>query len=163
MLGHALPAQDRNAVEFLEAFYTQFVPIFLFSVMVAMGLSLTVGDLPTVPGDRVQLRQLLQSLLQNALRYRQPDEAPDITITSTSTDDEWVVSVGDDGIGIDESEHQRIFELFRRGQHEDGQDGVGLGLALAQRVAERHDGRIWVESAPGQGATFHVALPKHAD
>ena len=125
--------------------------------------SLTVGDLPTVPGDRVQLRQLLQSLLQNALRYRQPDEAPDITITSTSTDDEWVVSVGDDGIGIDESEHQRIFELFRRGQHDDGQDGVGLGLALAQRVAERHDGRIWVESAPGQGATFHVALPKHAD
>lgn len=125
--------------------------------------SLTVGDLPTVPGDRVQLRQLLQSLLQNALRYRQPDEAPDITISSTSIDDEWVVSVGDDGIGIDESEHQRIFELFRRGQHGDSQDGVGLGLALAQRVVERHDGRIWVESAPGQGATFHVALPKHAD
>ncbi len=122
--------------------------------------SLTVGELPTVPGDRVQLRQLLQSLLQNALRYRQPDEAPDITITATQSDDEWIVSVGDDGVGIDEREHERIFELFRRGQT--GQEGVGLGLALAQRVAERHDGRIWVESAPGQGATFHVALPKRA-
>lgn len=123
--------------------------------------SLTVGELPTVPGDRVQLRQLLQSLLQNALRYRHPDEAPDITITATANDDDWIVSVGDDGIGIDEREHERIFELFRRGQT--GHEGVGLGLALAQRVAERHDGRIWVESAPGQGATFHVALPKRAD
>lgn len=123
--------------------------------------SLTVGKLPTVPGDRVQLRQLLQSLLQNALRYHQPDETPEITIMATANDDEWVVSVGDDGVGIDESEHERIFELFRRGQT--GQEGVGLGLALAQRVAERHDGRIWVESAPGQGATFHVALPKRAD
>jgi PAS domain S-box-containing protein len=124
----------------------------------AADATLEIGELPIVVGDRVQLRQLLQNLLQNALTYRQPEQPPQITVGATATEEDWIVSVGDDGIGIDEEQHERIFELFRRGHA--GFSGVGLGLALAQRIVERHGGRIWVDSAPNQGATFHVALPK---
>ena len=121
---------------------------------------LEVDDLPTVRGDRVQLRQLLQNLLQNSLKYRGDNSDPHITLSARAEEGEWILSVGDNGIGIDPGLHERIFELFRRGHT--GYDGVGLGLATAQRIVERHGGRIWVESAPDDGATFHIALPKAA-
>lgn len=124
------------------------------------GAVLQVDDLPTVRGDRVQLRQLLQNLLQNSLKYRTADDDPRITLSARAEDGEWILSVGDNGIGIDPIQHERIFELFRRGHP--GYDGVGLGLAIAQRIVERHGGRIWVESAPDSGATFHIALPNSA-
>jgi two-component system sensor kinase FixL len=121
---------------------------------------LVVDDLPVVRGDRVQLRQLLQNLLQNALKYRTADAPPRVEVQAHTEGDEWIISVGDNGIGIDQAQHERIFELFRRGHA--GYSGVGLGLAIAQRIVERHDGRIWVESAPDEGATFRIALPKMA-
>ena len=121
-------------------------------------VELEVGALPTVVGDRTQLRQLLQNLLQNALKYRSVDDDPKVTISGVENNGEWIISVGDNGIGIDPNQHDRIFDLFRRGHA--GYDGVGLGLAIAQRIVERHDGRIWVESEAGQGATFHFALPQ---
>ena len=111
-------------------------------------------------GDRVQLRQLLQNLLQNALKYRTADTPPRVEVQAHAEGDEWIISVGDNGIGIDQAQHERIFELFRRGHA--GYSGVGLGLAIAQRIVERHDGRIWVASAPDEGATFRIALPKLA-
>ncbi len=120
--------------------------------------ALTSEDLPIVHGDRVQLRQVLQNLVQNSLKYHHEEVAPHIEITATEEPDAWIVAVADNGIGIDETQHDRIFELFRRGHS--GFEGVGLGLAVAQRIVERHDGRIWVESSPGRGATFHILLPK---
>lgn len=120
--------------------------------------ALTSDDLPIVHGDRVQLRQVLQNLVQNSLKYRHADVAPRIEITASEEPDAWIVAVADNGIGIDETQHDRIFELFRRGHS--GFEGVGLGLAVAQRIVERHDGRIWVESSPGEGAIFHISLPK---
>lgn len=124
-------------------------------------IDLHIGPLPTVSGDRSQLRQLFQNLLQNAVKYRTQDEDPKITVEGAEENGEWVISIGDNGIGIDPKQHERIFDLFRRGHS--GYDGVGLGLAIAQRIVERHDGRIWVESEAGQGATFHIALPQDDD
>ena len=119
---------------------------------------LIIEQLPVVSGDRVQLRQLLQNLLQNSLKYRVAEARPRVEIQGRQEDDEWIISVGDNGIGIDEAQHERIFELFGRGHA--GYEGVGLGLAIAQRIVESHGGRIWVESAPSKGATFHIALPR---
>jgi len=119
---------------------------------------LVIDDLPVVHGDRFQLRQVLQNLLQNSLKYRVDEQTPRVEINGRVEGDEWLISVGDNGIGIDEAQHERIFELFGRG-HPD-YEGVGLGLAISQRIVESHGGRIWVESAPGQGATFHIALPR---
>lgn len=119
---------------------------------------LIIDELPIVSGDRVQLRQVLQNLLQNSLKYSADGERPRVNIQGRGEGDEWIISVGDNGIGIDEAQHERIFELFKRGHP--GYEGVGLGLAIAQRIVESHGGRIWVDSAPDQGATFHIALPK---
>lgn len=122
---------------------------------------LIIDDLPVVTGDRVQLRQVLQNLLQNSLKYRADGSHPRVEIQSRSEGDDWIITVGDNGIGIDAAQHERIFELFGRG-HE-GYEGVGLGLAIAQRIIEGHGGRIWVESTSDQGASFHIALPRDAE
>lgn len=119
---------------------------------------LVIDDLPVVKGNRVQLRQVLQNLLQNSLKYRVDETPPRVEINSRNEGEEWIISVGDNGIGIDEAQHERIFELFGRGHP--GYEGVGLGLAIAQRIVESHGGRIWVESAPEKGAIFHIALPR---
>lgn len=124
------------------------------------GVTVEAGDLPTVIGDEIQLRQLLQNLLQNAVKYRAPNRPPTIRIWADETDDGWVFSVSDNGIGVDPEYHERIFELFSRGHP--GYDGVGIGLALCQRIVERHGGTIWVESEPEHGATFSFTLPKAA-
>ncbi len=119
---------------------------------------LVIDELPVVHGDRLQLRQVLQNLLQNSLKYRVDDTRPRVEINGRSEGEEWIISVGDNGIGIDEAQHERIFELFGRGHA--GYEGVGLGLAIAQRIVESHGGRIWVESSANNGATFHIALPQ---
>lgn len=122
------------------------------------GVVVEAGDLPTVVGDEVQLRQLLQNLLQNAVKYRAPNRPPRVHIRADESSDGWVFSISDNGIGVDPDHHERIFELFSRGHV--GYDGVGIGLALCQRIVERHGGSIWVESEPEQGATFSFTLPK---
>ncbi len=124
------------------------------------GVTVEAGRLPTVVGDEIQLRQLLQNLLQNAVKYRAPHRPPRIHIRADESSDGWVFSVSDNGIGVDPDHHERIFELFSRGHV--GYDGVGIGLALCQRIVERHGGTIWVESEPEQGATFSFTLPKAA-
>ncbi len=121
------------------------------------GVTLETGDLPTVLGDEIQLRQLLQNLIQNAVKYRAANRSPIIRIKAEESDAGWLFSVTDNGIGVDPLLHERIFELFRRG--DPGYGGVGIGLALCQRIVERHGGSIWVESEPDRGATFNFTLP----
>ncbi len=116
-----------------------------------------IHELPTVQGDEVQLTQLLQNLVQNAVKYRSPERPPKIAITADIDDGRWHISVADNGIGVDADQHGRIFDLFRRGHS--GYDGVGIGLAVCQRIVEQHGGTIWVTSEPGQGATFTFTLP----
>ncbi len=121
------------------------------------GISIVADDLPTVTGDEIQLRQLFQNLVQNAIKYRAEARNPEIRIGATPSERGWVIAVTDNGIGVDVGQHERIFELFRRGHP--GYEGVGIGLALCQRIVERHGGTIWVDSEPDHGATFTFTLP----
>ncbi|SIR65923.1 PAS domain-containing sensor histidine kinase [Natronorubrum thiooxidans] len=118
---------------------------------------ITTASLPTVEGDASQLRQLFQNLLENALEYS--EGVPRVHISTERRGSKWVVSVCDDGIGIEPEETDRIFEVFQRLHSREDYDGTGIGLALCQRIVERHGGEIWVDSESGSGSTFSVTLP----
>ncbi|MFC7212548.1 PAS domain S-box protein [Saliphagus sp. GCM10025334] len=118
---------------------------------------LTVASLPRVRGDERQLQQVFQNLLSNAVEYS-GDEPPRIHVDAEEAGHEWVISVRDEGIGIDSEETDRIFEVFQRLHSHDEHAGTGIGLALCQRIVERHGGEIWVDSESGKGATFRFTL-----
>ena len=114
------------------------------------------GDLPRVTADRSQVGQLLQNLVKNAIEHAGPE--PTVEVDAVHEGDQVHFTVSDDGPGIDDSQHDRIFEIFKSNE-----GGTGIGLAMCKRIAQRHDGDIWVESESGAGATFHVTLPAAAD
>jgi len=120
--------------------------------------SVTRGDLPRVTGDSFQLLQLFQNLIGNAIKYRS-SEAPMVRVSASRQGDSWVFSVQDNGIGIAEQYHPRIFQLFQRLHSEKQYSGTGIGLAICQRIVERHGGRLWVESEPNRGSTFYFSIP----
>jgi signal transduction histidine kinase len=101
---------------------------------------------------------LFQNLLSNAIKYRHPEHRPRIEISAVHENDEWIISVRDNGIGFDPQYKERIFGLFKR-LHKHEYPGTGLGLAICQRIVSRYGGRIWAESSPGKGATFFFSLP----
>ena len=117
----------------------------------------TVGRLPCVRGDAGQLRRVFQNLVSNALMYC--EEPPRVHVSAERDDASWVISVRDEGVGIDPEHQERIFEVFQRLQGGEEQPGTGIGLALAERIVERHGGEIWVDSEPDEGATFSFTLP----
>jgi signal transduction histidine kinase len=122
------------------------------------GAEIDVGPLPCVNGDRTQLVQLFQNLLGNAMKFRVPGKAPRVSVSARAEGDLWVVTVKDDGIGL-ETGGDDPFEVFRRQHTVHAYPGTGIGLAICKRIVARHGGRIWVESEPGQGAAFHFSLP----
>jgi PAS domain S-box-containing protein len=127
--------------------------------IVASRAKVTRGALPAVVGDATQLRELVQNLVENALKFHAPGAPPEVHFAATRAGAEWTFSVRDNGIGVDPSQTERIFRMFTR-LHPQGQyAGSGIGLALAKRIVENHGGRIWVESTPGEGATFRFTLP----
>lgn len=114
--------------------------------------------LPTVRADRRQLGQLLQNLLTNAMKFRS-EQPPRIHVGATlDADGRWRVSVTDNGIGVEPKHHQRVFGMFQRLHLRDEHAGTGIGLAICKKVVERHGGRIGIDSALGQGATFWFTL-----
>ncbi|WP_252698217.1 PAS domain-containing sensor histidine kinase [Natronosalvus vescus] len=117
-----------------------------------------IEALPHVHGDASQLHQLFQNLISNAIEYS-GDEPPTIHVDSEREDGKWIVSIHDEGIGIDPDDQERVFEVFQRLHSRDEHDGTGIGLALCQRIVERHGGEIWVDSEPGEGSTFSFTLP----
>lgn len=119
------------------------------------------GPLPVVVGDAGQLSSVFQNLISNGLKYRRDDIRPELTVAVAEQGEFWRFSIIDNGIGIDPQYHRQIFELFKRLHARDRYTGTGIGLAVCQRVIERHGGEIWVESVPGQGASFHFTLPKN--
>ena len=117
-----------------------------------------VGRLPTVPADSNQLEQVFQNLVSNAIKYRGEDP-PEIEIGAGRDDDRWVFQVADNGIGMDPEHTDRIFDVFDRLHTHEEYPGTGIGLALCQKIIERHGGDIWVESEPGVGSTFYFTIP----
>lgn len=117
-----------------------------------------IAALPTVLGDRNQLIQLFQNLLSNALNYCEAGP-PEVQIKAVRGVGEWVFSVADNGIGIEPIHHKKIFEVFKRLHTSKEYRGNGIGLAVCQRVVERHGGQLWLESALGQGSTFYFSIP----
>ncbi|MFC4438165.1 MULTISPECIES: PAS domain S-box protein [Natrialbaceae] len=124
--------------------------------------NVSVDELPRVNGDPNQLRQLFQNLLSNAIEYS-GDEPPTIRVDSERRGGKWTVSVHDEGIGIESDAQERVFEVFQRLHSREEHEGTGIGLALCQRIVERHGGEIWIESEPGEGATFSFTLPAVTD
>ena len=122
------------------------------------GAAVTHDQLPTVVGDAGQLRQLFQNLIANALKFR-GEAAPEVHVSAEKVDEDWVFSVADKGIGIDPQFVDRIFVIFQRLHGKDEYPGTGIGLSVCKRIVERHGGRIWVESAVGEGATFYFTVP----
>ncbi|WP_049896372.1 PAS domain S-box protein [Natrialba chahannaoensis] len=125
-------------------------------------LTVTEDGLPRVQGDANQLRQVFQNLLENALEYSGNDQ-PRIHVDAESRfrdrRREWVISVHDEGIGIEPSDQERVFEVFERLHNLGEYPGTGIGLALCQRIVERHGGEMWLESEPGEWTTMSFTLP----
>ena len=121
------------------------------------GAIVTHDELPIVMGDRIQLAQLFQNLLENAIKYRR-GVPPEIHVSCEKRGADWTISVKDNGLGVPESHYQQIFEPFQRLRNSKIA-GSGLGLATCKRIVERHGGSIWVRSEQGQGSTFYFTLP----
>ena len=136
------------------------------------GGSVEVSDLPVIDADPLQMRQLFQNLIANALKFRKPDEPSFVKIFANcdsqiaegatwalANAETWQISVTDNGIGFDEKYLDRIFTVFQRLHGRNTYEGTGVGLAVCRRIVERHNGSITARSKPGQGATFIVKLP----
>ena len=121
------------------------------------GATVTRAPLPVVRGDARQLEQLFANLIGNALKFAGPT-APRIEVGARREGAEWVISVRDHGIGIEPQYFDRIFVIFQRLHGRDEYPGTGIGLAICKKIVERHGGRIWVDSQPGAGSTFHFTL-----
>jgi PAS domain S-box-containing protein len=137
-----------------------------------VGGSVAVGPLPTVDGDGTQMRQLLQNLIGNALKFRRTEVPPAVAVRSEvipATDGVadrpfYRITVADNGIGFDEKYLDRIFQVFQRLHGRQEYEGTGVGLAICRKIVERHGGTITARSTPGEGATFVVTLPtRHPD
>jgi PAS domain S-box-containing protein len=121
----------------------------------------TSDPLPEVHGDPRAIQQLFQNLVGNALKFHGP-QPPQVRVTVERRDDDWLFAVRDNGIGIEPQFLERIFTVFQRLHPKEKYPGTGIGLAICKRIIERHHGKIWVESTPGQGSTFYFSLPAAA-
>jgi PAS domain S-box-containing protein len=123
--------------------------------LVERGATLTVDELPSVFGDEHQLERVFLNLVSNALKYS-GEQLPEVTVYADHSPGAWQISVADHGIGVDEADRDRVFELFARG---DVESGSGIGLATCRRIVELHGGSIWIESNEPHGAIFRFTLP----
>ena len=129
------------------------------------GGKVTIDDLPTIKGDPVQMRQLLQNLIANALKFHKPDSTPEVHVYgeailgNNGKIKEYQVCVADNGIGFDEKYLDRIFAVFQRLHGHESYEGTGIGLAVCRKIVERHGGSITARSKAGEGSTFIITLP----
>ena len=118
------------------------------------------GTLPTVDGDRMQLVQLFQNLMGNAIKFHgEPPPRVEVSAEHDAEAKSWRFAVKDNGIGIDREHHDRIFVIFQRLHTREHYQGTGIGLAVCRKIVERHGGKIWVESEEAKGSTFYFTLP----
>ena len=113
--------------------------------------------MPTVLANRVQINQVLQNLIINAIKFSGPNR-PQIHIDAEKQDTHWIISVQDNGIGIEPGFTDRVFQVFQRLHTREEYPGAGIGLSICKKIVERHGGQIWVEPSPDQGSTFKFTL-----
>ncbi|WP_231848886.1 ATP-binding protein [Paramagnetospirillum magneticum] len=124
------------------------------------GGTVTVApDLPEITGARGEMIRLMQNLIGNAVKYRQPGRPLTVTVSAERNHDGWTLTVADNGIGIPPDGFERIFDIFQRLHSRADYEGTGIGLAVCRKIVEHHGGRIWVESVPGEGSRFRFTLP----
>jgi light-regulated signal transduction histidine kinase (bacteriophytochrome) len=123
------------------------------------GATVTSGALPNLMADELQLVQLFQNLISNAIKFKGA-QPPVVHVTAVEQPEGWVFAVRDNGIGMEAQYFERIFMMFQRLHSKAEYPGTGIGLAICKKVVDRHGGRIWVESRPGSGSTFYFLLPR---
>lgn len=121
--------------------------------------AMSVGELPVIDADPLQMRQLLQNLASNGLKFHRPGVPPHVEIRGATNDGLAEITVSDNGIGFDQKYADRIFTMFERLHGKGKYEGTGIGLAICRKIAERHGGEIRAQSTPGEGSTFTVSLP----
>ncbi len=124
------------------------------------GAEINCEQLPVVTGDTFQLVNLFENILDNALKFTPLDTSPHIAISVTEADGKYIFEVKDNGIGIDNKFHKRIFAIFQRLHNRGEYEGTGIGLAVCKKIVERHGGDIWVQSEPGNGSAFYFSIKK---
>ncbi len=122
------------------------------------GIVVSHDEMPMVIADDIQLMQLLQNLIGNAIKYRDPEKLGEIQISAEARGKQWVFSIKDNGIGIEPKFFERIFVVFKRLHTAVEKSGTGIGLSVCKKIVERHGGEIWVESEPGEGSVFMFTL-----
>ncbi len=125
------------------------------------GAEINSDQLPVIIGYRTGIKQIFQNLVTNAVKFRKKEETPKIRISAGMKDDAWQFSFSDNGIGIDQQHIEKIFIIFQRLHTRKEYEGSGIGLAHCKKIVELHGGKIWVESRPGEGTTFHFTIPKN--
>jgi light-regulated signal transduction histidine kinase (bacteriophytochrome) len=134
----------------------------LFKALEESGAEVSSEPLPTVLGDEVQLIQLFQNLIANALKFH-GKALPVIRISAQEDNGDWRFAFRDNGIGIAPAHQDRIFKIFQRLHRRSEYPGTGIGLAICKKIVERHGGRLWVASEEGRGATFFFTIPKESN
>jgi light-regulated signal transduction histidine kinase (bacteriophytochrome) len=121
--------------------------------------AIEVTEMPQLNVYEIEMRQLFQNLIINAIKFRKKDTQPEIRISSERINEKWKFSVSDNGIGIAPVHFERVFNIFQRLQTDENYDGNGIGLANCKKIVQLHQGEIWVESIRAQGTTFHFTIP----
>jgi light-regulated signal transduction histidine kinase (bacteriophytochrome) len=122
----------------------------------------THDKLPIEVADKMQMVQLFQNLIGNAIKFKGRDR-PRIHVSARPAGDEWIFSVQDNGIGIDPQYFDRIFTIFQRLHGRNEYPGTGIGLTVSKKIVERHGGRIWLQSEPGKGTTFYFTISRQGE
>jgi light-regulated signal transduction histidine kinase (bacteriophytochrome) len=123
---------------------------------------ISADDLPTIEADRNQIGQVFQNLVKNGIEHASQAGVPEIEVTVSEQEDAYVFAVSDNGPGIPDGQHDEIFKIFQQGSAASSTDNTGIGLAITQRIVQRHGGAIWVASAD-TGATFKFTVPRDSN
>ena len=128
------------------------------SVIQSSNAMVSFSELPELNVNELEIRQLFQNLISNAIKFRRDQIKPEIYIRADRQNGKWQFVIKDNGIGIDLKYRQRIFQIFQRLHPKEKYDGYGIGLANCKKIVELHGGEIWVDSEPGKGSSFYFTI-----